>query len=126
MATIIYYVRQNWADPKTQKGAFTSLENAKNLCKNLGSNYHVFDKNGTILFTPPKERKYKLNDKVILKTDYVYSSYTPNGNQYACKGGAVIINNVSTNEKADLEGGHPYHVYPVVKGVTAQGWVSED
>ena len=44
-ATGLYRVRKIWADAKSQKGAFKSLENAKK-CAASNPGYSVFDANG--------------------------------------------------------------------------------
>lgn len=41
----LYRVRKTWADAKSQKGAFKSLENAKK-CAKANPGYFVFDANG--------------------------------------------------------------------------------
>ena len=41
----LYRVRKSKDDAKTQKGAYSSLENAKKACQEAGSGYHVFDWN---------------------------------------------------------------------------------
>lgn len=52
----LYRVRKTWTDTKSQKGAFGSLENAKDCCQSAGSGYHVFDWNGVKVYsyTAPK------------------------------------------------------------------------
>ena len=52
----LYRVRKTWTDTKSQKGAFSSLDNAKECCQSAGSGYHVFDWNGVKVYsyTPPK------------------------------------------------------------------------
>ena len=44
----MYRVRKSWAEADTQKGAFTSLDNAKKCAQNW-SGYHVFDKDGQMI-----------------------------------------------------------------------------
>ena len=44
-ATGLYRVRKSWADVKSQKGAFKSLDNAKK-CADNNNGYAVFDANG--------------------------------------------------------------------------------
>ena len=41
-----YRVRTSWADSKSQKGAYTSLESAKQCCQSAGEGYKVFDWDG--------------------------------------------------------------------------------
>lgn len=43
----LYRVRKSWADASSQIGAYSSLENAKAVCK---SEYYVFDSNGNIIY----------------------------------------------------------------------------
>lgn len=52
----LYRVRKTWTDTKSQKGAFSSLDNAKECCQSAGSGYHVFDWNGVKVYsyTSPK------------------------------------------------------------------------
>ena len=50
MATEMYRVRKEWADAKTQAGAFLKLENAKNACNKAGSEYKVFNSKGEIVY----------------------------------------------------------------------------
>ena len=44
-ANQLYRVRKSWADAKSQKGAFKSLDNAKKCC-NSNKGYSVFDSSG--------------------------------------------------------------------------------
>jgi N-acetyl-anhydromuramyl-L-alanine amidase AmpD len=44
----IYRVRKSWAEADTQKGAFSSLDNAKKCAENWDG-YHVFDNSGTMI-----------------------------------------------------------------------------
>ena len=41
----LYRVRTSWEDAKSQKGAYSSLENAKECCQTAGSGYKVYDWN---------------------------------------------------------------------------------
>jgi flagellum-specific peptidoglycan hydrolase FlgJ len=42
----LYRVRTSWTDAKSQKGAFSLLENAKECCQTAGTGYKVYDWNG--------------------------------------------------------------------------------
>jgi N-acetylmuramoyl-L-alanine amidase len=42
----LYRVRTSWDDAKSQKGAFSSLDNAKTCCQDSGKGYKVYDWNG--------------------------------------------------------------------------------
>ena len=57
----LYRVRKSWIDAKSQIGAFTSLENAKNACK---SGYSVFDVNGNAIY-PAKKSVDEIAREVI-------------------------------------------------------------
>ena len=46
-----YRIRTSWADSKSQKGAYTSLESAKKCCQEAGEGYKVFDWNGTEVYS---------------------------------------------------------------------------
>lgn len=56
--TNLYRVRKSWSDVKSQLGAFSNLENAKNICI---EGYSVFDSNGNAVYTktaPTKVSKW--------------------------------------------------------------------
>jgi len=57
----LYRVRKSWSDAKSQIGAFSSLENAKNACK---SGYSVFDANGNVVY-PAKKSVDEIAREVI-------------------------------------------------------------
>lgn len=46
----VYRVRKTWADVASQLGAFSSLDNAKNACK---EGYSVFNNAGEVVYTKP-------------------------------------------------------------------------
>lgn len=46
-----FRVRKNWADAKSQKGAYKILDNAKK-CADANLGYSVFDVNGVNIYTP--------------------------------------------------------------------------
>lgn len=50
----LYRVRSSWADSKSQKGAYASLENAKECCQKAGAGYSVFDNKGNVVYTYKK------------------------------------------------------------------------
>lgn len=61
----LYRVRKSWADAKSQIGAFTVLNSAKELAdKNTG--YKVYDNNGKLVYTPSKTH-------VVVKGDTLWS-----------------------------------------------------
>lgn len=55
----MYRVRKSWADAKSQIGAYTVLQNAKNACNKAGTDYYVFNSKGEVVYPPtietPKE-----------------------------------------------------------------------
>lgn len=55
-ATGLYRVRKSWADAKSQKGAFKSLDNAKK-CADSNNGYAVFDANGKQLYPTVTAKK---------------------------------------------------------------------
>ena len=57
----LYRVRKSWADAKSQLGAYSSLENAKKVCK---AGYTVFDAAGNAVYT--NGSKYAKGQKVQL------------------------------------------------------------
>lgn len=49
----MYRVRKSWADAKTQVGAFTKLDNAKEVANaHANEGYKVFNSNGNVVYTP--------------------------------------------------------------------------
>lgn len=48
-----FRVRKNWADAKSQKGAYKVLKNAK-ACAEKNAGYSVFDWNGNVVYAPSK------------------------------------------------------------------------
>lgn len=57
----LYRVRKSWSDVKSQIGAFSSLENAKKVCK---TGYYVFDANGKVVY-PVKKSVDEIAREVI-------------------------------------------------------------
>ena len=49
--TKLYRVRKSKDDAKSQKGAFSSLDNAKTCCQTAGPGYHVFDSDWKIVYS---------------------------------------------------------------------------
>jgi flagellum-specific peptidoglycan hydrolase FlgJ len=49
--TKLYRVRKSKDDSKSQKGAFSSLDNAKECCQEAGAGYHVFDWDYKIVYS---------------------------------------------------------------------------
>jgi uncharacterized protein YcbK (DUF882 family) len=63
VAKEMYRVRKSWADAKSQIGAYTVLQNAKNACNKAGTGYYVFNSKGEVVYpttiqeTPKEEIK---------------------------------------------------------------------
>ena len=68
----LYRVRKSWTDVKSQIGAFSSLENAKKVCK---AGYSVFDNSGKAVYTVA-EKTYAKGAKITLNNTALYSSST--------------------------------------------------
>lgn len=87
----LYRVRKTWADSKSQKGAFESLDNAKKTCDEYPG-YSVFDENGKAVYTSKKKDTpaQKIGD---LANEYAYptndskASYKTGSPQKAYKDG---------------------------------------
>ena len=85
-----YRVRKNWADSKSQKGAYKILDNAKK-CADQNPGYKVFDSDGKVVYEPkeaePAEKvsflvKVSISDLNIRKgpgTDYARVKFCPVG-----------------------------------------------
>jgi hypothetical protein len=77
----IYRVRKSWDDPKSQIGAYKSLENAKQARDKSGPGYSVYNSKGekvypTSVVTPAPESSsgFKQGDKVRLMNGAKYTS----------------------------------------------------
>ena len=78
----LYRVRKSWDDAKSQKGAFSSLENAKECCQEAGAGYKVYDWNGKEIYsyTAPVTLSSIAVTKLPTKTTYtVGESYDASG-----------------------------------------------
>ncbi len=88
-----YKVRKTWADESSQKGAFTSLTNAKK-CADLYSGYYVFDWNGNAIYpttsdsSVPYKVKVEISDLNIRKGPG--TSYAKTG-KFTGKGTFTIV-----------------------------------
>ena len=66
-----YTVRKNWADAKSQKGAYKVLKNAK-ACADKNEGYSVYDWNGNVVYVPskssePEQKKVSYRVRVSIK-----------------------------------------------------------
>lgn len=84
----LYRVRKSWQDAQSQKGAFSSLANAKK-CANENPGYSVFDGNGTAVYpvagssTPPNSSMlYKV--KVTVDALNIHSGAGTNHSVVGC------------------------------------------
>lgn len=85
---ILYRVRKSWADEKSQKGAFTSLTNAKK-CADEHPGYEVYDEAGKMVYAGKNQPASKsflvqvdISDLRIRKgpgTNYVANGFTGKG-----------------------------------------------
>lgn len=92
-----YRVRKSWADAASQKGAFTSLANAK-ACADQNSGYKVFDWNGSQVYPAaafqPYQVRVEITDLRIRKgagTNYDYWTEKNGQSKYTGKGTFTIV-----------------------------------
>lgn len=92
-----YRVRKTWADAASQKGAFTSLANAK-ACADQNKGYKVFDWNGKQVYPAaafqPYHVRVEIADLRIRKgagTNYDYWTEKNGQSKYTGKGTFTIV-----------------------------------
>ena len=71
----LYRVRTSWADAKSQKGAYSSLANAKECCQTAGAGYKVYDWDGKEVYayvapTPKPEVEQPKQEETVKKAVY--------------------------------------------------------
>lgn len=69
MGDILYRVRKNWDDTKSQKGAYRDLENAKG-CADANPGYKVFDEDGKIIYLGKSDPPYAIY--TVVKGDSIW------------------------------------------------------
>ena len=114
----LYRVRKFWSDAKSQIGAFSSLENAKKVCK---TGYTVFDEKGNAVFPVPKS--YTKGTKVELNNATLYVSATAatgtkRSGTYYIYDGNVVNGRYRITTKAEYCGNTPAGKY-------VTGWVNK-
>lgn len=57
----MYRVRKSWDNAKSQIGAYSVLQNAKNACNKAGAGYYVFDSKGEIVYPATIKEEVKPN-----------------------------------------------------------------
>ena len=72
--TVYYRVRKSWKDAASQKGAYTSLDNAKKCVDELGTGWFVFDEKGNVVYPETIKATYKKGDTVKLVAGATYSN----------------------------------------------------
>ena len=65
----MYRVRKSWDNAKSQIGAYTILQNAKNACNKAGVGYYVFNSKGEAIY--PTEIKETPKEEVKLDTSKI-------------------------------------------------------
>ena len=79
----LYRVRKSWTSAASQKGAFTSLANAKKCCDEAGLGYFVYNSQGVVVYpqettitpaTPSTSNELKVGDVIKLKDGCTYST----------------------------------------------------
>ena len=96
----LYRVRKSKDDSKSQVGAYSSLDNAKNACQNAGPGYHVFDWDYKIVYSyvAPAPAKVTLSSIAITKAP-TKTTYTV-GDSYDGTGLAVTATYSDKSTKA--------------------------
>lgn len=116
--TTLYRVRKTWADSASQKGAFSSLANAK-ACADKNPGYKVFDGSGNAVY--PAESKPAFSPYRVKVTASVLNIRKGAGTNYALagtirNGGIYTIVQESTGQGATKWG----------KLKSGAGWISLD
>lgn len=116
--TTLYRVRKTWADSASQKGAFSSLANAK-ACADKNPGYKVFDGSGNAVY--PAESKPTFSPYRVKVTASVLNIRKGAGTNYALagtirNGGIYTIVQESTGQGATKWG----------KLKSGAGWISLD
>ena len=116
--TTLYRVRKTWADSASQKGAFSSLANAK-ACADKNPGYKVFDGSGNTVY--PAESKPAFSPYKVKVTANVLNIRKGAGTNYALagsirNGGVYTIVQESTGQGATKWG----------KLKSGAGWISLD
>ena len=80
----MYRVRKSWEDAKSQVGAYSKLENAKNACDKAGEGYEVYNSKGVAVYPesvvvpeedePVEVKTFKVGDEVRLTNGAKYTS----------------------------------------------------
>ena len=117
---IWYRVRKTWADASSQKGAFKSLENAKN-CADENPGYSVFDETGKVVYTraatfKPYLMRVSIPDLNIRKGP---------GTDHAKTGKYTGVGTFTIVEEADGKGASRWGLLKSYQG-KHNGWVSLD
>ena len=117
-STTLYRVRKTWADSASQKGAFSSLANAK-ACADKNPGYKVFDGSGDVVY--PAESKPTFSPYRVKVTASVLNIRKGAGTNYALTGtirdgGVYTIVQESTGQGATKWG----------KLKSGAGWISLD
>ena len=76
--TTYYRIRKTWKDAASQKGAYTSLANAKKHVDELGAGWYVFDDSGNVVYPEVAENvttsAFKVGDTVRLMEGATYTN----------------------------------------------------
>ena len=68
----LYRVRKNWSDSKSQKGAFSILDNAIKCAKAAGAEYEVYNSQGVAVYKAPAANALTIGCKARLSQDARY------------------------------------------------------
>ena len=103
----MYRVRKTWADAKTQKGAFTNLNNAKK-CADQNAGYSVFDSKGNKVYTGASGNSGNDTVYTVKAGDTLSGIAAKYGTTYqklASYNGISNPNKISVGQKIKIPGG---------------------
>lgn len=104
----LYRVRKSWVDSSSQKGAYSSLDNAKKECdKHKG--YSVYDNAGNSIYTNFQEAKEKIDAFYKVKSAGIWYQEVKNLTDYAGYFGKAMECIMARLSKGTIE----YRVSPV-------------
>ena len=70
----IYRVRKDWNDAKSQIGAYSDLDNAKEACDQAGAGYEVYNSAGKVVYSKAPAITFKKGDTVKLVKNATYAN----------------------------------------------------
>ncbi len=127
-STPYYRVRKTWADASSQKGAFTSLANAK-ACADQNAGYYVFDPDGNAIYPTSTGSAAFTPYTVKVETDNLRIRKGPGtGYGYWTKNGKTVYTGKGTFTIVDESDGTGASKWGLLKSYEKDrdGWISLD